>query len=112
MAEAKKTAISITENRQMVNFAAGIAPPDLVDLIFDYILAEFPEMAQRAVVLKEATRKEFSGDTTYIPRRSPTERQKMVNEVLRLFNGRNATEIARRLNISRSTVYRLIKTAG
>lgn len=112
MAETTKPSNIVTENRPMVNFSTGLVPPDLVDLIFDYILAEFPEMAPRASVLKEATRREFSGDTTYIARRSASERQKLVIEVLRLFNGRNATEIARRLNISRSTVYRLIKTAG
>ena len=96
----------------MVSISDGAMPPDLVDLIFAYILAEFPEISARAAVLKDATRKEFSGDAAYIPRRSQTERQKLVSEVLRLFNGRNATEIARRLNISRATVYRFIKTAG
>ena len=112
MAETTKPSNIVTENRPMVTLPGGLVSPDLVDLIFDCILAEFPEMAPRAGVLKEATRTEFSGDTTYIARRSAIERQKLVNEVLRLFNGRNATEIARRLNISRSTVYRLIKTAG
>jgi Mor family transcriptional regulator len=29
-----------------------------------------------------------------------------------LFNGRNAAEVARRLNISRASVYRIIKTPG
>jgi predicted transcriptional regulator YheO len=29
-----------------------------------------------------------------------------------MFNGRNATEIARRLKIGRATVYRMVKTAG
>lgn len=96
----------------MVKPIPNITNPDLVDLIFDYIVAEFPEMKGRAPALKEATRKEFSGIETYIPQRSPTERQNKVNEVMRLFNGRNATEIARRLHISRATVYRVIKTAG
>lgn len=86
--------------------------PDLVDRIFEYILEEFPDVRDRVALLKDAVRKEFSGAETYIPQRSPTERQKMVEEVLRLFNGRNAREIARRLQISRATVYRVIKTAG
>lgn len=92
--------------------APSSQPPDLVDLIFAYIVDEFPELSARIEPLKEATRKEFRGIETYIPQRSQTERQKQVNEVLSLFNGRNATEIARRLNISRATVYRVIKTAG
>lgn len=96
----------------MVNPVQTNAAPDLVDLIFDYIRAEFPDMKDRIEFLKDATRKEFGGELTYIPQRSPTDRQNKVNEVLRLFNGRNAREIARRLQISRATVYRLIKTSG
>jgi Mor family transcriptional regulator len=86
--------------------------PDLVDLIFEYIVAEFPEISGRAPALKNAARKEFAGIETYIAQRSPTERQAQINQIMCLFNGRNATEIARRLQISRATVYRLIKTAG
>jgi Mor family transcriptional regulator len=88
---------------------------DLVDRIFEYILEQFPAMAQddqsRAKLgdMKQAMREEFSGAEFYIPKRSPTERQQLVAEVLRLFNGRNATEIARRLQISRATVYRVVK---
>lgn len=85
---------------------------DLIDAIFAYIVAEFPQMRGRAAELQELTRREFSGDMTYIARRSPGERQRLAEEVLSLFNGRNATEVARRLNISRAGVYRIIKTAG
>ena len=86
--------------------------PDLVDAIFAYILAEFPELAERMAGVKDATRKEFSGIETYIARRSPVERERINREVLSLFNGRNAGEIARRLNIGRATVYRIIKQAA
>ena len=86
--------------------------PDLVDAIFAYIFAEFPELAARINEMKDATRKEFSGIETYIPRRSPAERDRIAGEVLSLFNGRNATEVARRLGIGRATVYRIIKTDG
>lgn len=96
----------------MVKPIPDFTGPDLVDLIFEYIVSEFPEMQGRAPALKDATRKEFAGIETYIAQRSPTDRQNKVNEVMRLFNGRNATEIARRLKISRATVYRVIKTAG
>ena len=88
------------------------ADADLVDRIFDYILEEFPEMrtsVERLDELKTATRAEFRGENAYINSRAPTERQRQVAEVLRLFNGRNATEVARRLHISRATVYRYIK---
>lgn len=89
-----------------------LSNPDLIDLIFDYIVAELPEMRERAEALKEFARREFAGDRTYIPRRSPADRERVVLLVLELFNGRNATEIARRLKISRASVYRIIKTEG
>ena len=85
---------------------------DLIDAIFAYIVAEFPQMRERAAELQDLTRREFSGDMTYIARRSPVERQRVADEVLSLFNGRNASEVARRLNISRAGVYRIIKTGG
>lgn len=90
------------------------ADPDLVDRIFDYILEEFPEIgaiADRVPELKAATRQEFRGERAYINSRNPTDQQRQVAEVLRFFNGRNATEVARRLQISRATVYRYIKQA-
>lgn len=96
----------------------AFADPDIVDRIFDYITEQFPERfgacldADRMAQLKAATRAEFRGDTVYIPHLSPTERQSRVAEVLRLFNGRNASEVARRLQISRATVYRWIKQPG
>lgn len=89
------------------------ADPDLVDRIFEYIVEQFPEIrAERLQELKTTTREEFGGAECYIPARSPTVRQQQVAEVLRLFNGRNATEIARRLQISRATVYRWVKQPG
>lgn len=89
------------------------ASPDLVDRIFDYVLEICPDIrADRIADLKQATRDEFRGERCHINERSPTERQALVAEVLRLFNGRNASEVARRLQISRATVYRYIKQGG
>ena len=90
------------------------AEPDLVDRIFDYILSE-PALAERldahiegrVAELKRAVRGEFRGDG--IAKRSAKERQEQVVQILTLFNGRNAAEVARRLQISRATVYRVIK---
>jgi Mor family transcriptional regulator len=89
-----------------------LGDPDLIDRIFDYIVADMPEMRDRAEALKECARREFAGLETYIPRRSDAERKRVVLLVLELFNGRNASEIARRLKISRASVYRIIKTEG
>ena len=86
--------------------------PDLVDAIFAFIETEFPDMASRTAVLKEEVRREFSGIEIYIPRRSMADRERITAEVLRMFNGRNATEVARRLNLGRATVYRIIKQEG
>jgi len=94
------------------------AEPDLVDRIFDYILAD-PAMSlalQKIDVqvgecgvrkLKDAVRSEFAGEKVWV-----NKREKVAQAVLRMFNGRNATEVARRLHISRATVYRVIKQAG
>lgn len=89
------------------------ADPDLVDRIFEYLLAEFPQLAgPQLEVAKTAVRDEFRGEDVYIAARPMTERRRQAQEILALFNGRNATEVARRLRISRSTVYRVIKQPG
>lgn len=86
--------------------------PDLVDRIFEYILAEIPELHERCVALKPQVRAEFNGERCYISTSTPTERQQLVQQVLAIFDGRNASEVARRLKISRATVYRIIKQPG
>jgi len=88
------------------------AEPDLVDRIFEYLLAEFPQLAGDAARVQKAqtaVRAEFAGEEVYIQKRSSKD---IAAEVLRLFNGRNATEVARRLQIHRATVYRYLKQSG
>ncbi|MDB5965177.1 MAG: resolvase [Polaromonas sp.] len=93
--------------------APVITDPDLVDRIFEYLLSEFPQISgPRLEDSKRAVRAEFKGLETYIPGRSQTERYQLAVQVLTLFNGRNASEVARRLQISRATVYRFVKQAG
>lgn len=88
------------------------ADPDLVDRIFDYILAEIPQLSAAALKLKDEVRQEFAGEECYIASRPATSRQEKVASVLALFNGRNASEIARRLGIGRTTVWRYLKQSG
>jgi len=88
------------------------AEPDLVDRIFDYLIEQMPEISRIAADLKPAVRAEFAGEECYIATRPATARQEMVAQVLSLFNGRNASEVARELKISRATVYRVIKQPG
>ena len=88
------------------------AEPDLVDRIFDYILAEMPDMAASVQKHKAAVRAEFAGEKCYIANRPATQRQEEAAQVLALFNGRNTHEIARKLHISPVTVWRYIKQQG
>ncbi|MDK6078934.1 Mor transcription activator family protein [Massilia varians] len=99
-------------SREAVVTSEVFEDPDLVDAIFAFIETEFPDMASRTALLKEEVRREFSGIEIYIPRRSVAERARITAEVLRVFNGRNAAEVARRLGIGRATVYRIIKQEG
>lgn len=88
------------------------AEPDLVDRIFDYILTEFPAISEEVNKIKGEVRKEFAGEECYIAGRPATLRQEQVSQVLALFNGRNASEVARRLHIGRTTVYRILRQQG
>ena len=92
------------------------ADPDLVDRIFEYVLEMLPELGSRTEEVKEAVRLEFGGAEAYVRSEVVRRRQErsaaLATEVLSLFNGRNATEVARRLNISRATVYRMLKQPG
>jgi Mor family transcriptional regulator len=84
---------------------------DLIDKIFEFIQIEFPEMHDKAFAQKELALREFAGIETYIPRRSQAERDRIAREVITVFNGSNAHEVAKRVCISRSSVYRIIKAS-
>ncbi len=91
------------------------ADPDLVDRIFEF-LRDDPRLAgmdaKTLSDLKRDTRAEFRGEECYIAGRPATARQEMVAEVLRLFNGQNSSEVARKLGIGRATVFRVLKQCG
>ena len=93
--------------------------PGLVDRIFDYILAS-PGLAEAIArvegemgrpipveQMKLEVEMYFAGQRDYI-----TPRHRIASQVLALFNGRNATEVARQLHIGRATVYRILKQPG
>jgi Mor family transcriptional regulator len=86
--------------------------PDLVDAIFKRLAEEVPELAVRLARVEADVRFEFQGIETYIARRSPARRQQRTKQVLELFNGRNAADVARALGIGRTTVYRIIAQAA
>jgi transcriptional regulator of acetoin/glycerol metabolism len=91
------------------------ADPDLVDRMFEYILELLPELAGRADQVKAAVRDEFQGEEVYIAKRTKRDterdREEARKRVLALYNGRNATTVARQLGIGRTTVFRLLKQA-
>jgi Mor family transcriptional regulator len=87
--------------------------PDFVDRIFEYLLCEFPQIAgPRLDEAKRGVREQFGAREVYVRSAASAEREALAKAVLALFNGRNATEVARRLQISRATVYRMIKQPG
>jgi len=81
---------------------------DLVDRIFELLRGTLPGGVDLEVA-KSAVREEFGGEVTTVHKISPIEKARIRYEVLRQFNGQNATELARKLGISRATVYRLLK---
>ena len=86
--------------------------PDFVDRVWDYVLANFPQIPRvDAARVKDEMRREFAGEMTYVRARQSTP-ESTGRAVLSLFNGRNATEVARKLGISRASVYRHLKQAG
>lgn len=89
--------------------------PDLVDRLFEYLIELLPELRGSAATMERAEqqlRKEFAGQDVYIPARSSVDKAEERRQVLRLWNGRNATGVARTLGISRATVYRHLKQPG
>jgi len=91
--------------------------PDLVDIILARFLELIPNEADSTNIrlAKAAVRRDFGGIDTYVRMfdGSPADRKEEVAEkVRRMFDGRNATQIARILNISRATVYRCLKQPG
>ncbi|WP_343740456.1 helix-turn-helix domain-containing protein [Delftia tsuruhatensis] len=88
---------------------------DLVDRVFEYLVELVPEIRSSQVDLAHAEaqiRREFAGQTAYIPARSANEKVRERHRVLQLWDGNNVKEIARTLGISRATVYRHLRQPG
>lgn len=94
--------------------SSKFADGDLVDRIFEYIVEQLPELRDKAVDVKFAVRAEFAGEKVWVSTKPLVARQRkeLAVRVLAIFNGRNVSEVARTLDISRATVYRLLRQAG
>jgi DNA-binding NarL/FixJ family response regulator len=87
-------------------------PDDLIERMVAYLIAIAPNLASKRKAITADMRKEFGGQRWYVHSRQPTERQQRIADILSHFNGRNASEVARKLKVSRATVYRYIKQPG
>jgi plasmid stabilization system protein ParE len=92
--------------------AAAAAQADLIDAVISYVVSIHPELGTQRDDMTEALRAEFGGQRWYVSARPETDRQRKARQVLETFNGRNAREVARTLQISRATVYRILKQPG
>lgn len=93
----------MTEDRQ----------PDLVDFLMKLFAERHPDLLPIDLdAFETALRTEFGGDRHWVRKAKNQEREALIDQVLRTFNGRNASELARNLKISRQDVYRIIKTPG
>lgn len=83
---------------------------DLVTAIFDVLIETHPDLAAVREEGEHAVRHRLKGLRGTVTDRPDSET--LARRVLSLFNGRNPREVARRLHISRGTVYRVLKQAG
>lgn len=87
---------------------------DFVDRFYDFLckkFAQFKEYDEKIVKdIKEELRAEFGGEFGYV--RQKDTKNVRAKKIMALFNGKNTREIARELNISESTVRRVIKQPG
>lgn len=86
---------------------------DLVDQVIAFLARHRPELAEAVKLAEPALRAEFGGGDHYVHARSADDRAAAsVAAVLGVFSGRNVSEVARELGISRATVYRRLRQAG
>lgn len=84
--------------------------PDLVTAIFDLLVEHYPDLEDIRPDAEPAIRNRLLGLRGTVTDRPDSET--MATRVLALFNGRNPREVARKLGISRASVYRYLKQAG
>lgn len=96
---------------------ARLADTDFVDRVWAYLLTTWPQRLAdippaEIEQLKLQIRREEGGESHYIATRRDLQVEHDTRQILSLFNGRNASEVARQLGCSRAKVYRVLKQAG
>ena len=84
--------------------------PDLVTAIFDVLIESHPDLMALREEGESAVRHRLKGLRGTVTDQPDSDT--LARRVLSLFNGRNPREVARRLRVSRATVYRILKQAG
>lgn len=84
--------------------------PDLVTAIFDVLIESHPDLVALREDGEAAVRHRLKGLRGTVTDQPDSDT--LARRVLSLFNGRNPREVARRLRVSRATVYRILKQAG
>lgn len=82
---------------------------DLITAVLDYLCQRLPDAAAHRADWEAALRADFGGRRHYVPTKPAATRDQLAQQILALYNGRNASQIARRLRIGRATVYRVLK---
>ncbi len=93
------------------------ANADFVDRVWDYLLQQWPQRLQDIPAdevedVKQLIRQGERGERPYITPAGATQRERRAMQILALFNGRNASEVARVVGVGRATVYRVLKQQG
>jgi len=84
--------------------------PDLVTAIFDVLIESHPDLMALREEGEAAVRHRLKGLRGTVTDQPDSDT--LARRVLSMFNGRNPREVARRLRVSRATVYRILKQAG
>lgn len=100
-----------------MTLAQRLEDADFVDRVWDYLLQQWPMRlqdipAEEVEDVKQLIRRAERGERPYITPAGASQRARRAEQILALFNGRNAVEVARELQCGRATVYRVLKQAG
>lgn len=93
--------------------AMARADHDFVEGLLDLLCSVKPMTREERRAAGAAVRAHYGAGRYYVAAKGPDEdARELARKVLSNFNGRNAREVARKLGIGKTTVYRVIKQSG